>query len=788
MSNLSSLTSLLKTSKMKKLGNQTERNDENENENEKLENMDTGDVIARRTYGFLQNVGSKRFGFVRPKDLSEGVLFHFSDVLPGCNPSSWNFLVPTSLPCKVEFSLSYKKDGDHPYNVKNIGPIRYSVGRILPENRLESLDSYDIFHYTSSDVATRVRPSNLEVGQTVVFFLEITLDAKRQNFVKKATLITPLEQVSIKQLKTDSNFPYAFVNTRFTDQNDDTTQGAVSANLGTSISVLRILNEHHKPFFSTLHTVNSLHDQKTNASMTCWDCFIERQASFEVQDQQILYFWIVHPASLNSTNKMSGTSKICDVPLCLLKNRNVEKIIVRYFFLINAVFPVGALCNLELDKNDKNDNTLYLCVDGDKKCEVKDPKQVFSQNLKNEEGQDTNFRAVVNWSRNHLDEVILNLVSIQPINKNSTNQLHHLLLEQEIAPGIRKGNIGDQSVVLKIIPRTIPQTGVLHNRLLNLKDDALIPCIEVKKDGINDYYIYPFYSGTVLDLLSHSVANRLSALHTLLTKVGQMHQRNCYHGNLSPHAIFWTCSISSDTGSVGSVYEFVIGRNQTSIFPNQEVQENSEDSEEIDGINEIELKKRDFYSMGVISMMLISGSKNTSSMITVDEIINKMHESNCFLDYVGSEDLILNLMEFKIDSMLRVTDSPMFWNLERSMQFMLNVFKIAQLRRELLFRLNSYPPPWGKSKWQMHLWEMDSLLEFASQYDNTCFSLLEFFHDVASIINSQKDHAKLLICFPRLLSHVHRCFSSYQQELKMLFMETQDALLCSEIAQLDESK
>lgn len=770
-----------------------------------------GDLLCNRTFGCLQNVGNKRFGFVRPNKLSEGVLFHFSDALPGSSPASWNCVYPAELPCRLEFSL-YKRmynktlnalnavnetsnksdrsdrndrndrtlEGDkrmqrnfsnsehsaidandydtHPYTVTNIGPLRYSVGRILSNNTLENLDSFQILSYRSQDLMNRVKPTPpLQPGQMVLFFLE-----EGENNESKATLITPCERANINHLVNDAQFPYGFVSTRFTDPLDTSTQSYISARLGPSIGVLKDLFQHKKPFFTTLQELKS--SQRT----TCWDSFVERQATFLLSPDgdTAELSWAIH----NSCQLIKTTIKTDrDLPPSLLRRAAIDKLIIRHFFLVHSVLPVGALCNVSL-----NDEGKLILVGTDQI--VNDPKNIFSPIVKSDGNQTpTIFKAVINWNKTEL-----NLVSIQSLSKKT--QLDDVSFGAEIAPGIRKGTLIENNVpvIIKILPKSFSTNSL--NLITNYqirsfpKDPSIISIIEEKHDSSNNYIVYPLYSGTLVELLSRPLKDRVQAIKSLFKCVSEMHKRSNAHGNLAPHAIYFNQNTDNNE------FEIVLGMNSTIAHGWNENNEN-------------ENYYKDIYALGTMTSYLLSSGKTVP-----DENFEKCDRSSscmCNIDkrFHLSTDLAMllpgvnELISAMIDpifqnrpSISSLLNSPLFWTDVGALKFIIKVFKLTKRVPEIKASISSFPPPWSTSCWHdlIPADEFPEMRQIAETYNGKdCYHLLMFLANLyGRSIDEQllPEEARVIHFFPMLLSHVYHSFSSYRSSIESTLQEM-DSLL-----------
>jgi hypothetical protein len=767
-----------------------------------------GDLLCNRTFGCLQNVGNKRFGFVRPNKLSEGVLFHFSDALPGSSPTSWNCVYPAELPCRLEFSL-YKRslrnaslldetcpksdksdksdrskmssnnsfadhspidanDYDtHPYSVTNVGPLRYSVGRILSANTLENLDSFQILTYRPQDLMNRVKPSPpLQPGQMVLFFLE-----EGENNELKATLITPCERASINHLVMDTQFPYGFVSTRFTDPLDTSTQSYISARLGPSIGVLKDLFQYKKPFFTTLQELKS--SQRT----TCWDSFIERQATFLLSSDgdTAELSWAIH----NSSQLIKSTIKTDrDLPPSLLRRAAIDKLIIRYFFLVHSVLPVGALCSVTL-----NDEGKLILVGTDQI--VNDPKNIFSPIVKSDgnpnqtpqtaSSSQSVYKAVINWNKTEL-----NLVSIQSLSKKT--QLDDVSFGVEIAPGVRKGTLIENNVpvIIKILPKSLSTNSLssIGNYQIRSfpKDPSIISIIEEKHDSSNNYIIYQLYSGTLVDLLGRPLKDRVQAIKSLFKCVSEMHKRSNAHGNLAPHAIYFNQNADNNE------FEIVLGMNSMIAHGWNENNEN-------------ENYYKDIYALGTMTSYLLSSGKTVPDENF--EKCDKLSSCMCNIDkrFHLSNDLVMllpgvnELISAMIDpifqnrpSVASLLNSPLFWTDVGALKFIIKVFKLTKRVPEIKASISSFPPPWSTSCWHdlIPADEFPEMRQIAETYNGKdCYHLLMFLANLyGRSIDEQllPEEARVIHFFPMLLSHVYHSFSSYRSSIENTLQEM-DSLL-----------
>lgn len=754
-----------------------------------------GDLICNKTFGCLQNVGHKRFGFVRPNKLSEGVLFHFSDALPGSSPTSWNCVYPVELPCRLEFSL-YKRsiidknDYDiHPYSVSNVGPIRYSVGRILNESTLENLDSFQILTYRQQDLMNRVKPSSpLQPGQMILFFLE-----EGENSEVKPKLITPCERATINHLSHDAQFPYGFVTTRFTDPLDSITQSFITAKLGPSVQVLTELYQQKKPFFT------SLQELKVGQRTTCWDCFVERQSTFLLSSdgETAELSWFVHSSGtpLKTTIRTDR-----DLPISLLRRASVEKLIIRHFFLIHAVLPVGAVCNVSLNDEGK------LILDGTQQI-INDPKKVFD--LMKQSGDSiftksgSNFKAVVNWNKSEL-----NLVSIQSqsINQSSSSTLptlpthspqlsqltqtsdkrsifDNIFIGEEIANGVRKGVYVDsnQPIIIKIIPLT-----QIHQIQKYSQDPSIISPIDQKQDQTNVYLLFKQYSGTFLDLLKRPLKDRVQALKSLFRCVSDLHSRMKYHENIAPHAIYY------NQDELTNEFEIILGQN-FSIANRWNESINFDISDKIEIVTKAKQSK-DIYALGLITAHILSGGKLVHEN---NQVSHEYHTCLCNFDkryhlsndltslLPGSNELISAMINPIIQnrpSISSLLSSPLFWTEMGSLKFIIKVFKLAKRSPELKTSINSYPPPWNTSCWHdlIPADEFPEMRQIAESYNGTdCYNLLMFLSNLyGRSIDEQllPEEARVIYFFPTLLSHIYHSFSTYRNSLESTLQEMDNLL------------
>lgn len=749
-------------------------NDNSLTNSQKLNNKTTqtsstkrGELLCNRTFGCLQNVGNKRFGFVRPNKLSEGVLFHFSDALPGSSPTSWNCVYPVELPCRLEFSLFKRSSIDandydtHPYSVTNVGPLRYSVGRILSNSTLENLDSFQTLNYRPQDLMNRVKPSPpLQPGQMVVFFLE-----EGENNESRATLITPCERASIGHLVNDTQFPYGFVSTRFTDPLDTSTQSYISARLGPSVNVIKDLYQYKKPFFTTLQELKS--SQRT----TCWDSFVERQATFLLSSDgdTAELSWAIH----NSSQLIKTTIKTDrDLPPSLLRRAAIDKLIIRYFFLVHSVLPVGALCNVS-----QNEEGKLILVGTDQI--VNDPKNIFTPVLKtNESSQSLVYKAVINWNKSEL-----NLVSIQSLNKKT--QLDDVSFGAEVAPGIRKGTLIENNipVIIKILPKTVSSTNSLSSMMsFNYqqrtfpKDPSIISVLDEKQDSTNNYLIFPLYSGNLSDLLNRSLKDRVQALKSLFRCVSDMHKRSNAHGNMAPHAIYFNQNPENNE------FEIVLGMNSTLASGWNETNENDNYC-------------KDIYALGVITSYLLSAGK-----MVPDENFEKCEKLSsclCNLDkrFHLTNDLVMllpgvnELISAMIDpiyqnrpSIASLLNSPLFWTDVGALKFIIKVFKLTKRVPEIKASISSFPPPWSTSCWHdlIPADEFPEMRQIAETYNGKdCYQLLMFLANLyGRSIDEQllPEEARVIHFFPMLLSHVYHSFSAYRTSIENTLQEM-DSLL-----------
>lgn len=730
-----------------------------------------GELLCNRTFGCLQNVGNKRFGFVRPNKLSEGVLFHFSDALPGSSPTSWNCVYPVELPCRLEFSLYKRSSLDssdydtHPYSVTNVGPLRYSVGRILTSNTLENLDSFQVLTYRPQDILNRVKPSPpLQPGQMVLFFLE-----EGENNETKAMLISPCERASINHLPNESQFPYGFVTTRFTDPLDTSTQSYISARLGPSISVLKDLYQHKKPFFTTLQELKS--SQRT----TCWDSFVERQATFLLSSDgdTAELSWAIH----NSSSIIKTTIKTDrDLPQSLLRRAAVEKLIIRHFFLIHSVLPVGALCNVTV-----NDEGKLMLLGTDQI--INDPKNIFNSVAKSDLISSQSpivYKAVINWNKN-----TLNLVSIQSMNKKT--QLDDISFGVEIAPGVRKGTMTETNlpVIIKISPKlgAMNSTGSLSS-VMNFnyhvrsfpKDPSIIKIIEEKQDSTNNYTIFPLYSGTLVDLINRPLKDRVLALKTLFHCVSEMHKRSHAHGNIAPHAIFY--NQNHDTND----FEIVLGTNSTPATGWNELNENED-------------YYKDIYALGTITSYLMSAGKiipdenfercekSSSCLCNLDKRFHLSNELSMLLP--GVNELISAMIDPLYQnrpSISSLMNSPLFWTEMGALKFIIKVFKLTKRVPEIKASISSFPPPWAGSCWHdlIPTDEFPEIRQIAETYNGKdCYHLLMFLANLyGRSIDEQllPEEARVIHFFPMLLSHVYHSFSAYRLSIETTLQEMDNLL------------